>query len=98
MTSRRLARLVFDGGFDERAEFEAQSRGYRSHVWAELMDGSRYLLTFYEPTRLTQTLEDECRAGRPFFTEPRLVVVPEVTLSNMEAAARFLADEGFFDH
>ena len=96
-----LVRLHFEGcfedGFGERDAFEALSRGYRSHVWAELDDGSRYQLTFFDVTRLAQSLEVECKDGRPFFTEPGLIIVPEVTLAHMEAAARALAAEGFFE-
>jgi hypothetical protein len=88
--------LVFEGGFDERDEHEAKLRGYRSHVWAELSDGSRHRLTFYDPTRLEQTLADEERDGRPFFAEPGLIVLREVTRSAMENAARVLAEEGYF--
>jgi len=98
---RALVRLHFedcyDDGFGERDAFEALSRGYRSHVWAELDDGSRYQLTYYDVTRLAQTLEGEAGAGRPYFAEPGLIIVPEVTLANMEAAARALAAEGFFE-
>ena len=91
-----LVKLVFEFGFDEHDEYEAESRGYRSHVWAELDDGSRHPLTFYDLTRLSQTLKDECSSGRSFFAEPGLVVVPVVNRANMEAAARTLASEGFF--
>lgn len=97
MPSRTLVQLVFEGGLDDREEHEAKVRGYRSHVWAELSDGSRRRLTFYNPTRLEQTLTDEEREGRPFFAEPGLIILKEVTRSSMEAAARTLAEEGFFD-
>ena len=92
----KLVRLVFEHDFDERDEREAESRGYRSHVWAELEGGELHPLTFYDITRLSQTLTDECASGRMFFTEPGLVVVPAVTRANMENAARLLASEGFF--
>ena len=94
--SLRLVKLVFEGGFDELEEFEAESRGYRSHVWAELSDGSHHPVTFYEPTRLSQTLADECASGRMFFAERGLIIVPAVTRAFMEAAAETLAREGFF--
>ncbi|WP_164010812.1 hypothetical protein [Pyxidicoccus trucidator] len=71
-------------------------RGYRSHVWAEFDDGTHCRLTFFDVTRLAQTLEDERRAGRPFLIEPGLIILTEVTLANMEAAARALTSEGFF--
>jgi len=92
-----LMRLYFEGGFDEREAAEVFARGYRSHVWAELDDGSRYQVTYYDVTRLAQTLQDDCAANEhPFFTEPGLIIVPEVTFANMEAAARALAAQGFF--
>jgi hypothetical protein len=94
MTQRTLVRLDFQDGFDEEDD---RVRGYRSHVWAELDDGSRYALTFYSVARLSETLDYECSVGRPFFTEPGLIIVPEVTLANMEAAARALAAEGFLE-
>jgi hypothetical protein len=96
MKRATFVKLVFEHGFDERDEYEAENRGYRSHVWVELDDGSHHLLTFYDVTRLSQTLEDECSSGRMFFAEPGLVVVPAVTRANMEAAAKTLASEGFF--
>ena len=97
----RLVRLFFEGGLnegglDELEELEAERRGYRSHVWAELDNGRRHQLTFYDVTRLSQTLDDECASGRMFFAEPGLVVLPAVTLAHMEAAAGTLASEGFF--
>lgn len=97
MKSRELVRLVFEGGWDERDELETPMRGYRSHVWAELADGSRHRMTFFDMTRLSQELEEDCQAGKPFFAEPGLVILKEVTLPNMEAAARALAAEGFFE-
>ncbi|MCY1079811.1 hypothetical protein [Archangium lansingense] len=97
MKSRELVRLVFEGGWNAGDEVDTPMRGYRSHVWAELADGSRHRMTFYDVTRLAQTLEDDSQAGRPFFAEPGLVILTEVTLPNMEAAARTLAAEGFFE-
>ena len=94
---RRLRRLVFEGGSDERDEHETPLRGYRSHVVAQLEDGSQYRLTFYDPVRLKQVLDDEVAAGRPFFAEPGLNILPEVTRTAMELAAAGLCASGFFD-
>lgn len=78
-SKRQLRSLVFEGGFDERDEYETLLRGYRSHVVAELEDGSKYRVTFYDPVRLKQVLDDEVAAGMPFFAEPGLIIVSEVT-------------------
>lgn len=97
MASAGFLRLVFEGGWTDRDSYEAPRRGYRGHVWVELADGSRHTITFYDVARLSQVLSDEARAGRPFVAEPGLIVLTEVTLTNMQSAAQALADEGFFD-
>jgi hypothetical protein len=96
MEPPKFTKLVFEHGMDEHDEAEAQMRGYRSHAWVEMSDGTRHRVTFFDPVRLTQELEQETKLGRPFVSEPGLVVVPEVTRKYMETAARTLADEGFF--
>ena len=97
MSDHGKVTLTFEGGFDEREAFEAQSRGYRSHVSAVLPGGERYGLVFYDPVRLQQDLEDANGDEAGYIGEPGLVVVQEVTLANMESAAAQLAREGFFD-
>jgi len=94
----QLRRLVFEGGFDARDPDETASRGYRSHVMAEMTDGTKFRITFYDPVRLQQTLDDDVAAGAPYFAEPGLIIVPEVTLEIMEQAARGLIKTDFFDH
>lgn len=95
--SRTFVQLVFECGFDERDAVEVTLRGYRSHVWVEVSDGTRYPLTFFDPTRLLQELRSEEQAGRPFLAEPGLIVLTEVTRERMESAVRTLVDEGFFE-
>ncbi|MEO7735552.1 MAG: hypothetical protein ABIY55_31650 [Kofleriaceae bacterium] len=97
MPGRTLARLIFEDGFTELDAEDARDRGHRSHVYAELDDGALYQLTYYDLTRLAQDLEVDCGLGRRFLTEPGLIIIPEITLANMEAAARALAAEGFFE-
>jgi hypothetical protein len=95
--SRDFRRLVFTDGFGPRDEFETPLRGYRADVVAQLEDDSEYPMSFYDPTRLKQVLEDEIADGSRFFTEVGLVIVPEVTRETMEKAARELCRQGFFD-
>jgi len=96
MPAPTFSRLIFEHGFSERDEIEAPMRGYRSHVYVELTDGSRHAVTFFDTERLRQELDQEAAAGRPFIGEPGLIVLMEVTGAAMEAAARTLANEGFF--
>jgi len=97
MISQNNPRLVFEGSFDQREAAECQARGYRSHVSAELADGERFPLVFYDPVRLTQDLESEVESGSPCLAEPGLIVLEEVTREKMQAAVNRLAEEGYFD-
>jgi hypothetical protein len=90
--------VVFPDGYDERAELETPAKGWLSGVEVHLEDGRRYALTFYDPVRLGQTLEDDARAGRPYFAEPGLVVLPEVSTASIQAAVPGLLQDGYFTH
>ncbi len=90
--------LVFAYDFDEQAAQQAEARGYLSHAHVELPDGSRYPVVFYDLVRLGQDLEEEVVSGKAFIADPGMVVVPDVTLDNMERAISNLYREGFFSH
>jgi hypothetical protein len=85
------------GGFDAQSEFEMPFRGYLPDVVVELADGTRHRLAFVDLSRLEQTLEDNASIGRPYYAEPGLVVLPEVTLTTIEKAVHGLCEEGYFD-
>jgi hypothetical protein len=89
--------LSFPQGYDEQAEFEAPFRGYLPDVVVELEDGTRHRLSFIDLARLEQALEDNARAGHPYFSEPGLVVLPEVSTGAIQQAVQDLWDEGYFD-
>jgi hypothetical protein len=89
-------KLVFEEAFDERRAFEATARGYLGDTVVELPDGTCYAVVFYDPVRLQQDLEEELAQGNPYIAEPGMIVVPEVTLGNMEQAVANLYREGFF--
>jgi hypothetical protein len=97
MIINRKPQLIFDGGFDDREALECRDRGYRSHVWVEFANGERFPVVFYDIVRLQQELESAAQAGNSFIGEPGLIVLPEVTKSNMENAVRCLAEDGFFE-
>ena len=82
--------------FDERAQAEAEARGYLSHVFVKQADGSLYAVVFYDCVRLAQDLEYEVSIGRMCIADPGLIVVPAVTLANVVTAVGKLSKEGFF--
>jgi hypothetical protein len=72
-------------------EWEVESKGWFD---ARLITSDRqYLLHFYDPVRLGQTMKDELDRVRLFF-EPNLLVVQSVTRANMEHAVDILIESG----
>jgi hypothetical protein len=90
-------RIIFPEGFDARWEAVLAEKGYIEDVVVELECGTRYALSFIDPTRLKQELELEARAGRPFYAVPNLVVLPEVTRAAIEQATPELVLENYLE-
>lgn len=83
-------------GFDARSEFETPMRGYLSDVTVQAEDGTSYSLFFIDPSRLRQELEYEVKSGSPFFAEPGMIVLPQVTTDAICAAVAKLWQQGYF--
>jgi hypothetical protein len=97
MSIQACARVVFPDGFDERAAFEAPSKGWLSaHV--ETNDGSCFSVYFSDPVRLQQDLEQNVRLGKPFLAEPGMIILPEVTVEAVHEVVHALCEQGFFTH
>jgi hypothetical protein len=90
--------IVFPQEYHERRELETPAKGWLSDVEVHLEDGRHYALTFFDPIRLAQELAADAQAGRPYFAEPGLVVLPEVSTASIEAAVPGLLRDGFFAH
>ncbi len=88
--------IVMPAWYDDRAEAEAPAKGYLPDVEVQMAGGQRSRLYFIDPVRLQQTLEDDTRDGRPYFSEPGLVVVPEVTTEAIHKAIAGLFRDGYF--
>jgi tetratricopeptide (TPR) repeat protein len=89
--------VIFPQGFDPRWESEMTDKGYLSDVVVRLEDGSRFLVNFIDPVRLSQDLQSEAEAGSPYFAEPGMIVVPQVTRDSIVTAVQRLNAEGFFE-
>src|SRR5262245_55564402 len=88
--------VTFPEWYGDRAEYETPLKGYLSDVVVRLESGDRYRLYFFDPVRLQQTLEDDVQAGRHYYTEPGLVVLPEVNTQTVRQALECLWRDGFF--
>ena len=95
MSTDTSVKLIFEYPFDDHQAFEAESRGCLDHVCVEIR-GARYPVSFYDPGRLRQDLEEMTKHGQPFIAELGMIVVPAVTLENMYNAVRMLNKVGFF--
>lgn len=89
--------LSFPYGFDERDAVESEQRGYFGQAIVELPSGARVKVCFYEPIRLNQDLETVQKSGEVCIGEPGLIIIPSVTLENMQRAIEQLFLEGYFD-
>lgn len=88
--------IVFPEWYDARCEYETPLKGYLSDVEVRLEDGSCYKLYFTDPVRLQQTLDEDATLGRPYYAEPGLVVVPEVTTQAIQQVIPALLRDGYF--
>jgi hypothetical protein len=89
--------IHFAEGFDDQQEFEMPSKGYVRDVVVRLENGSEFKLFFIDPTRLEQDLGVDAECGRPYYSEPNMVVLPEVTLDAIRKAVAGLCRDGFFN-
>jgi len=90
--------ILFPDWYDARAEFETPLKGFLGGVVVCSGDGSSYRLYFTDPIRLQQTLQDDVKGGRGYYTEPGLVVLPEVTTEAIRDAVYGLWRDGYFQH
>jgi hypothetical protein len=88
----------FPPDFDEQAEYEMTPKGYLCGGEVELADGRRFPVTFFDPVRLAQDLEEMARHGPAALIEPGLVVIPEVTREGILSTLPELVSQQFFDH
>ncbi|HKI38117.1 MAG TPA: hypothetical protein VKA46_40060 [Gemmataceae bacterium] len=90
--------IAFPDWYDDRAECEHAAKGFLPDVVVRLSGGPSYKLYFSDPVRLQQDLDESTKHGRPFYAEPGLVVIPEVTPEAIREAVAGLWKETFFQH
>jgi hypothetical protein len=91
-------RVLFPDWYDERAEAEAEDKGWLQGVRVELADGGRYPVHFYDPVRLAQDLAEEAKWGGTCVAEPGLIVVSAVTRDGIRKAVDQLLLTDYFTH
>lgn len=96
MSDQPPLELILPDGFGERDECEAPFKGWLI-AQVEVGLGVRYAVNFYDPVRLRQDLEAQARWGKPYLTEPGLMVLPEVTVDAAREAVRLAWEDGAFE-
>jgi hypothetical protein len=83
--------------FDERTAFEIEQKGWYDGAIAKLSDGRRFALSFVDPTRLAPDIQSDFSHGQKCVVFRHLVVIPSVTVIQMEAAVHYLFETGEFE-
>jgi hypothetical protein len=89
--------LSFNHDLDERAEMEIENKGWFEQAIVHLPDGKKLQVCFWDPIRLAQDLETDLKSRRACLAEPGMIVIPKITVGNMEAAVKDLYENGYFD-
>jgi hypothetical protein len=88
--------IVFPKWYDARAEFETTAKGFLRGVEVWLENGLHHTLFFIDPVRLQQDLEADAQEGRPYYAEPGMVVLPEITADSVRRAVAGLWRDSYF--
>ena len=89
-------KVVYPIDWDEIDLIERAAKGWLSGVIVQAEDGIEHELSFYDPVRLAQEIDDELAEGNSGFIERGLIVVPEVTKENIEKVISQAENEGYF--
>jgi hypothetical protein len=90
--------IEFPPDYDERSAYETPLRGYLSGVVVRMEDGARYELFFIDPVRMQQELTGHVGDVQPYFWEPNMVILHEVTTETIRTAVEGLVKERFYEH
>ncbi|HZF52542.1 MAG TPA: hypothetical protein VE093_28000 [Polyangiaceae bacterium] len=90
-------RIIYPKDYHGQWEEECVFKGWLAGVKVRIEDDRVYALTFVDIHRLAQMLDDQVATGLAHYAEPGLVIVTELTRSNIEASIPHLVSEHFFD-
>lgn len=83
---------------NDLTEFESIKRGYRSDIYVRVISGQIYHLSVFDIIRLQQEFEYSIREAGFYSIDPNLILVEEVSISNIKLTIEKLMSEHFFDH
>jgi hypothetical protein len=86
--------LTFPLGFNERDEWEMERKGF-VYAFLEYKDGRKYSVMFIDPVRLRQDIQDTLQSGSSYYFERNMVVLPDVTMNEIQNIIPDLIRNGF---
>jgi hypothetical protein len=89
--------LSFTCDFDDLTAWEVEQKGWFECAVVTLPGGLQVPVSFWDPVRLKQDLENALKGGNVCLAEPALIIVPSVTREYMERAVGELFRNGYFD-
>ena len=84
--------IEYRNGFNEIDNHEMPSKGYRNDITVKCPTGKKYNLSFYDPIRLNQDIEEE-----EYIFEQNLIVIKNLTKDDIQNAVNRMWEIGFFD-
>lgn len=90
-------KIRFHESFTEADREIMTNRGLVLSVTVEVSCVHRYDITVMDINRVVQEFDGNVSRGWPFFAEPGLIIVPEVTVDAINVAVNALYKRGFFE-
>ena len=87
---------VFCTDNSDYAEVVCIDKGYRGDIYVKVND-EYFNLNVYDPVRLKQDFEHEYEEYGFFFSDPNLVIVPEVNRQEIVEIAKHLFKSKYFE-
>lgn len=90
--------VVYPDGFDEIVSEEMLVKGWIGPVEVWLDDTTGYHIYFTDIDCAKHDLTYAVKQGHPCFTEPGLVILPSVTVEQVNKTVVYLQADGYFKH
>ena len=91
-----IKELILPGEGNDPELWDANARGYCSHVMVRFNNGQTFRLDFHEPIRLHQEIGGDVVQQKEVWAQPELIILPEITLGGIVQAVLFLESKNYF--
>ena len=82
--------------WDDATAFDIRNKGWYEQAQLQFEDGRSVSLSFWDPTRLAQELNEHFAHSHTYFAERNLIILPILTETAIRNAIQELVKRGFF--